>query len=98
MTIYYTAGLPAPVPKYLALFGQRLRMFREDRKWSQDRLAEVAGIYLSDVQAAERGDPKIALGCYAAILWALDLDADIDRWATGLPAGTSAFSSIDTNF
>lgn len=98
MTIYYTAGLPEPVPKYLALFGQRLRMFREDRKWSQERLANVAGIYLSDVQAVESGDPKIALGCYAAILWALDLDADIDRWATGLPAGTSAVSTIDTNF
>lgn len=98
MTIYYTAGLPDPVPKCLTLFGQRLRAFREQRRWSQERLATAAGIHLSDVQAAENGDPKVAIGCYAAILWALDLDSDIDRWATGAPAGTSTSFEIDTNF
>ncbi|MNT87389.1 hypothetical protein D3C72_2277990 [compost metagenome] len=98
MTIYYTAGLPDPVPKCLALFGQRLSAFREQRGWSQERLASVAGIHLPDVQAVENGDPKVAIGCYAAILWALDLDRDIDLWATGAPAGTSTSQGIDTNF
>lgn len=73
-------------------------MFREYRKWSQERLANVAGIYLSDVQAVENGDPKVAIGCYAAVLWALDLDADIDRWATEFPIGASSSPPLDTNF
>lgn len=98
MTIYYTAGLPNPVPKCLTLFGQRLATFREQRRWSQERMANVAGIHLSDVQAAESGDPKVAIGCFAAILWALDLDRDIDRWVSNIPAITPASRGIDTNF
>lgn len=96
MQINGVTHLPTETSHRLALFAQRLRRVREERRWSQVRLAKVADLELPTVLSVERGDPTIPIGAYCAVLWALDLDADIDNLAAALVTPPS--DPIDTNF
>lgn len=53
-----------PRPKtdpILLAFGRRVRQLRQDRGWSQERLAEEAGIHTTYVSGIERGRRNVAL-------------------------------------
>nr|WP_278484560.1 helix-turn-helix domain-containing protein [Achromobacter insolitus] len=96
MQINGVTHLPTETSHRLALFAKRLRRVREERRWSQVRLAKVADLELPTILSVERGDPTIPIGAYFAVLWALGLDADIDNLAAALVAPPS--DPIDTNF
>ncbi len=54
------AGTTDPDP-VLQQFGRRLRQLRAEREWSQEHLAECAGLDRSYVSSLERGeqDPRL---------------------------------------
>ncbi len=56
------------------LFGQSLRRFRNARDWSQERLAEAAGITLNYVGNLERGEQGPSLNVLVRLAKALEMD------------------------
>ena len=44
-----------------ALFGDRVRAARQDREWSQEKLAEEAGLHWTYISSCERGERNISL-------------------------------------
>jgi transcriptional regulator with XRE-family HTH domain len=82
------------------LFAQRLRDARKQRRWTQERLAKVAGIGVSTVRAIERGEAATAIGNYLALMWALDLDAQLDNLvgSSGASSAGTSMADLDTNF
>ncbi len=56
------------------LFGQALRRFRTERGWSQERLAEAAGITLNYVGNLERGEQGPSLHIIVRLARALGID------------------------
>jgi len=56
------------------LFGQSLRRFRNARDWSQERLAEAAGITLNYVGNLERGEQGPSLNVLVRLAKALEID------------------------
>lgn len=93
-------NLPPAVNYRLALFAQRLRDARKQRRWTQERLAKVAGIGVSTVRAIEHGESATAIGNYLAMLWALDLDAQFDHLLASDNVSTVATAppKLDNNF
>jgi transcriptional regulator with XRE-family HTH domain len=64
---------PGKAPEAV-LFGQSLRRLRTERGWSQDRLAEAAGITLNYVGNLERGEQGPSLHILIRLARALDVD------------------------
>ncbi|HEX7154432.1 MAG TPA: helix-turn-helix transcriptional regulator [Thermoanaerobaculia bacterium] len=56
------------------LFGQTLRRLRLERDWSQERLAEAAGITLNYVGNLERGEQGPSLHILVRLARALEID------------------------
>jgi transcriptional regulator with XRE-family HTH domain len=56
------------------LFGNALRRLRTQRGWSQERLAEAAGITLNYVGNLERGEQGPSLNILVRLARALDTD------------------------
>jgi transcriptional regulator with XRE-family HTH domain len=56
------------------LWGERLRALRTERGWSQERLAEAAGITLNYMGNLERGEQSPSLGVLVRLARALDVD------------------------
>lgn len=67
------AALPLPVKRALKKLGQDLRDARLRRRISTEILAERASISRSTLYKIEKGDPSVALGSYATVLFALGL-------------------------
>lgn len=59
------------------LFGQALRRFRTERGWSQERLAEAAGITLNYVGNLERGEQGPSLHVLVRLARALEIDLSV---------------------
>ena len=56
------------------LFGQSLRRLRTEREWSQERLAELAGVTLNYVGNLERGEQGPSLHVLVRLARALGVD------------------------
>jgi transcriptional regulator with XRE-family HTH domain len=55
------------------IFGQNLKRIRQDRGYSQEVLAERAGLHRTCVGSVERGERNISLINIAALAHALDV-------------------------
>lgn len=56
------------------MFGNTLRRLRTERDWSQERLAEAAGITLNYVGNLERGEQGPSLNILVRLARALETD------------------------
>ncbi len=60
--------LPLPAQRALAKLGTDINLARRRRAWSQQALAERAGVSLSTVKRLEAGDPRMQLHVLARVL------------------------------
>lgn len=64
--------------KILAQMGEQIKYARLRRKISAELVAERAGISRTTLVSIEKGSPSVAMGCYAAVLHALNyMDRDL---------------------
>ena len=63
--------------KILEKMGEQIKLARLRRKLSADLVAERASISRATLWQIEKGNPKVAIGRYAAVLVALGLQADL---------------------
>jgi transcriptional regulator with XRE-family HTH domain len=71
--------LPLPVQRALRRLGGDIRNARRRRRLSMVIVANRAGITRQTLYRVERGDPSVALGIYATVLFVLGL---IDKLAS----------------
>ena len=64
--------------KILAQMGEQIKLARLRRRISATLVAERAGISRATLVSIEKGAPSVAIGCYAAVLHALNyMDKDL---------------------
>ena len=64
--------------EYLKQMGIQIKNARLRRRISADLVAERAGISRGTLVSIEKGSPTVAIGCYAAVLHALNyMDRDL---------------------
>ncbi len=63
--------MPARLRRGLKKFGEDISVARRKRRLTVAMMAERAGVAKSTYLRAERGDPKVALGVYAMVLFIL---------------------------
>jgi len=64
--------------KILSQMGEQIKHARLRRKISAELVAERAGISRATLVSIEKGSPSVAMGCYAAVLHALNyMDRDL---------------------
>lgn len=64
--------------KILEQMGQQIKYARLRRKITAELVAERAGISRATLVSIEKGAPSVAIGCYAAVLHALNyMDKDL---------------------
>jgi hypothetical protein len=71
-----SASIPIPVRRALRKLGQDIRDARLRRRIPTDILAQRASISRTTLYKVEKGDPNVAMGIYATIIFALGM---IDR-------------------
>ena len=69
------------VEKQLAMLGERIKLARLRRKYSQEIVADRAGISRPTLTAVENGEAKVTMGTYASILLILGMLEDISAVA-----------------
>jgi transcriptional regulator with XRE-family HTH domain len=72
-----TPPLPISSRKVLPLVGEQIKLARLRRKLSAAVVAERAGISRSTLVQIEKGSPRVALGAYFLVLFALGLEKDL---------------------
>ncbi len=68
-----TPPLPLPVKRALAKLGADIRSARLRRRIATTTMAERAFITRMTLRKVERGDPGVALGIYATVMFVLGL-------------------------
>lgn len=66
-----------PLCKYMSIqihFGQNVRLAREKKGWSQDRLSEESGLHRTYISGIERGVRNPTIEIVQQIAVALDVD------------------------
>lgn len=64
--------------KILGQMGLQIKYARLRRKLTSELVAERAGISRTTLVSIEKGSPSVAMGCYAAVLHALNyMDKDL---------------------
>ena len=64
--------------KILEQMGLQIKYARLRRKLTSELVAESAGISRATLVSIEKGSPSVAMGCYAAVLHALNyMDKDL---------------------
>lgn len=77
--------------------GQVIRLLRENRGWSQEKLALDAGMTTSHVSRIERGERRLPTSRLDALAAALGTSATtVYAMVEGLPIPTSDSDQIDT--
>lgn len=69
-----SSGVPQVSPIHLAL-GRAIREYRVERRYSQERLAERAGVHRTYLGGVERGERNLSLGNIVRISEALGVSA-----------------------
>ena len=67
------SALPLPVRRALAMLGRDISTARRRRNMTIATLAERAFVGRNTITRAEHGDPGVALGIYATVLFVLGL-------------------------
>lgn len=62
---------------YAVEFGARLRAARRENGWTQERLAEAAGLHFTYVSSVERGERNVSLRNILRLADALGADAGL---------------------
>ena len=68
---------PFPVAQAVQALGANLRTARLRRNLSLQDMAEKIGVERHAVAAAEKGKPSTSIAIYAALLWALGLEGQL---------------------
>jgi transcriptional regulator with XRE-family HTH domain len=79
--------LPPTTQRMLETLGENVRMARLRRALTTARVAERAGISRKTLYQIERGSAAVALGHYAAVLFVLELDAELGGVGAADPLG-----------
>src|SRR5574344_1152833 len=71
----------------LELMGEQIMLARKRRHLSMQDVADRATVTRLTVSKVEHGDPTVALGIYARVLFALNLENDLKLIAGNDPLG-----------
>ncbi len=82
-----TATLLPRVQRRLQQLGERIRSARRRRGLPAGLVAARAGMSLMTLRGIEQGRPGTTIGAYAAVLYVLGLDGDLDAVAANDPLG-----------
>lgn len=63
--------MPLPIKRALGKFGQDVSTARRKRRFTIAMMAERTGVSLNTYRRIEKGDPSVAMGAYAMVLFAL---------------------------
>jgi hypothetical protein len=74
--------LPLAVRRALRQLGRDIHYARRRRRLTATMVAERAHITRPTLRRVERGDPSVALGTYATVLWVLGLGERVGELAT----------------
>jgi len=69
--------VPRTVTQNLELMGEQIMLARKRRHLSMQDIADRATVTRLTVSKVEHGDPTVAMGIYARVLFALNLENDI---------------------
>ena len=69
--------MPRALGRELELMGERIMLARKRRHLSMQDIADRATVTRLTVSKVEHGDPTVAMGIYARVLYALNLEKDI---------------------
>jgi len=79
--------MPRALAQNLALMGEQIMLARKRRHLSMQDIADRATVTRLTVSKVEKGDPTVAIGIYARVLYALNLENDIKLIAAADPLG-----------
>lgn len=65
------------VSKILSEFGENIKLARLRRKLSSEQVSQRANISRPTLLAIEKGQPGVAIGSYAQVLFVLNLEKDL---------------------
>lgn len=69
--------MPRSVMQNLELMGEQIMLARKRRHLSMQDIADRATVTRLTVSKVEHGDPSVAFGIYARVLYALNLEDDL---------------------
>ena len=69
--------MPWALSQKLLLMGEQIMLARKRRQLSMQDVADRATVTRLTVSKVEHGDPTVAMGIYARVLYALNLEYDI---------------------
>ncbi len=75
--------------------GNRIRLARLGKKWTQAKLAEAVGCSTANITNIEKAKTKLSLSMFVRITQALEISAD-ETLGTAKPPDTDAYSFIET--
>ncbi len=79
--------MPRALAQQLQLMGEQIMLARKRRHLSMQDIADRATVTRLTVSKVEHGDPTVAMGIYARVLFALNLEKDISLLAANDPLG-----------
>lgn len=79
--------MPKSITQNLELMGEQIMLARKRRHLSMQDVADRATVTRLTVSKVEHGDPTVALGIYARVLFALNLENDLKLIAGNDPLG-----------